>query len=332
MEGALGEPFGKMGYGVLRYSPNPVVAVIDSRYAGSTVQTVIDTPRNVPVVATIAEAKRLGARVLLLGIAPPGGLLPPLWKSQIDSAVKVGMSIVNGLHEPLAPMYANLAPGQFVWDVRQEPDSLVPGTGLASNVASHRILAVGTDMAVGKMTAAFELYRNLGSEARFVATGQIGIVISGSGVPLDAVRVDYASGAIEREVLKAAESKPFAIVIEGQGSLLHPSSSATLPLMRGAVPTHLLLCARAGQTSLTRMPKIKIPPLAELAGLYEEVASACGTSPRPMTLGIALNTSDMSSDIARAYCTRVAEETGLPCADPVRHGAGVFVERLRKSA
>ena len=36
----------------------------------------------------------------------------------------------------------------------------------------------------------------------FIATGQIGITITGDGIPLDAFKVDHACGAVERKVLE----------------------------------------------------------------------------------------------------------------------------------
>lgn len=209
MEGALGADIGKMGYGVLRYSSNPISCVIDSHHAGKSVTDVVASPRNAPVISSVQEAVALGAKALILGIAPPGGRIPETWLSEIDFAVNSGLSIVNGLHEKLSTRYPNLESDQFVWDLRQEPEGLNPGTGAARNLQNKRVLFVGTDMAVGKMTAGLELHRlalEKGLKSAFVASGQIGITITGRGVPLDAVRVDYASGSIEREVLSYSDA------------------------------------------------------------------------------------------------------------------------------
>jgi uncharacterized NAD-dependent epimerase/dehydratase family protein len=313
MEGAVRHYGGKMGVGVLRYSPNPIACVVDSETAGGRTHEVMGVERDVPIVATVEEALALGAKVLVLGIAPPGGLIPEAWIPAIDRAVEGGMFVVNGLHDKLAPRY-----GDQVWDVRTEPSGLQPGTGAAAKLTNKRILMVGTDMAVGKMTAGLELWKALPEGSAFVATGQIGITVTGAGVPLDAIRLDFSAGAIEREVLRYADAP--VVVIEGQGSLVHPGSTATLPLLRGSMPTHLILCARAGQTHLVNAP-VEIPPLSKLRRLYEDVAEACGAFKRPITMGVALNTFHLSDDEeALAACAKVAAETGLPCVDPVRHG------------
>lgn len=321
MEGELGGDAGKMGYGVLRYSPNSVACVIDSKHAGKRVGEVVDTPRSVPIVATIAEAVALGSEAVVLGIAPPGGRIPDRWLSALDEAVAAGLSIVNGLHDQLAPRYPTLQPGQWVWDLRREPEGLSPGTGAAMALPNRRLLLVGTDMAVGKMTAGLEIHRAAlaaGIRSHFVATGQIGITICGSGVALDAVRVDYAAGAIEREVIRARDAE--LVIVEGQGSLGHPGSTATLPLMRGSMPTDLILCVRAGQTHLRRLPHIPIPPLPKVIATLESLATAGGVFPAAKVVSVAVNSSHMSAESAVASIEAIRRETGLPAIDPVRHG------------
>lgn len=329
MEGALGDPSGKMGYGVLRYSPNPILCVIDSRHTGRDAEAVTGIPRPVPVVADVEEARAMGADVFLLGIAPGGGMIPPDWTPVIDRAIALGMSVVNGLHDRLGDRYALLAPDQYVWDIRKEPAGLTTGTGAARELPNRRALLIGTDMAVGKMTAGLEIWtaaKARGIDARFVATGQIGITIVGTGVPLDAVRVDYASGSIEAEVMAQAEGS--LILVEGQGSLIHPASTATLPLLRGSCPTHLVLCVRAGQERLLRVPWVEIPPLRRFAQMYEDLAEACGAFARPKCAGVALNTFGMPVEVAQGWVERIAEETGLPTCDPVRDGAETLVDAL----
>jgi len=330
MEGAVGEIAGKMGYGVLRYSPNPIACVIDSTKAGQDIVALVGSPRACPIVATIEEAYSLGARAMVLGIAPPGGALPNEWFQDLDEAVSRGMSLVNGLHDRLAPRYLNLKPGQIIWDVRVEPEGLGIGMARARELDNKRLLMIGTDMAIGKMTAGLEIVRAAraaGVRAEFVATGQIGIVVSGRGVPLDAIRLDFASGAIEREVIAAADAE--LIVVEGQGSLIHPASSANLPLLRGSCPTHLILCHRAGQKTLVRLPHIAIPPLKDYIRMYEDLATACETYPRPQTVAVSLNTAHVATDDeARAACDAISQETGLVCTDPVRFGADVLASTI----
>jgi uncharacterized NAD-dependent epimerase/dehydratase family protein len=312
-QNAFDGPFAKMAYGVLRYSPNQVVAVIDADHVGKDANE-FGPWRSAPIVDSVAAAKAMGADTLVLGIAPLGGVIPPAWYADLDAAAAAGMAIVNGLHDKLAPRY----PDTTVWDVRTEPIGLTNGTGQAGQLNNRRVLMVGTDMAVGKMTAGLEIWKAI-PNAGFVATGQIGMTILGSGVPLDAIRLDFASGAIEREVMRY-QDRP-VVIVEGQGSIIHPSSSATLPLIRGSVPTHLILCVRAGQTHLRSLPNVAIPGLKELTELYEAIGVAVGTNPRPRTVGVAVNTVHLDDQAASRACEEIARQTGLPAVDPVRHGA-----------
>ena len=324
---------GKMGHGLLRYGSYPIAAVIDREHAGQTSTDVTGIPGDVPIVATINEAIQLGANTLIPGIAPPGGILPSSWSDELIHGLLAGCNLINGLHKPMVddPMYASaLQEDSWIWDVRVEPPGLRSGTGAAAAIDIPRVLTIGTDMAIGKMTVSLECDRaatHLGYRSEFLATGQIGICISGKGVPLDAVRVDFAPGSIEQLVMDAAHDKD-VLWIEGQGSVLHPASTAWLALIRGAVPTHLILCHRAGQETLARVPSVRIPPLKDVISLFETVACAGGALTRPVTVGIAINTSMLTDEEARDYLANVTNETGLPATDPVRYGAAELVHAV----
>src|SRR5579859_689267 len=317
---------GKMGLGLLRYSEAEITAVVDRSHVGEDLRALTGIPRSAPIVGTVADAVALGADTLVPGVAPPGGALPIEWRSEIAAGLAVGMSLVNGLHTPLEgdpELRAALRPGRFIWDVRREPDGLDNGMGRAAHLPALRVLTVGTDMAVGKMSAAIELNRaarRAGQRSRLVASGQIGICIAGEGVALDAVRVDFASGAVEALALRYGHDHDI-LFFEGQGSVLHPASTAWLPLIRGSCPTHLILVHRWGQTALARLPEVVIPPLRTVAALYEAVCAAGGALPAAQVAGIALNCGDLDDDSARAAVAATADETGLPVADVVRFGA-----------
>ncbi len=330
-EATMGKLNAKMAEGILRYGRNPAVAVIDSTQAGKQVRDLCSLDSDVPVVATLAEAQALGAQVLVLGTAPSGGRLPQDWISVLDQAIGSGMSLVNGMHDRLQPRFADrLRTGQWVWDLRVPQGDAPPiSMGRAARLGNTRVLMVGTDMAIGKMTAGLELTRSLqaqGRDAAFLATGQTGIAITGRGIPLDAIRVDHAGGAVERMVLQAADHD--IVVIEGQGSLLHPGSTATLPLMRGSACTHMILCHRAGMDTLDELDHVRIPPLRDVIALNEAVAGAAGALTPARVVGLALNTARLSPAEAERAIGAVADETGLPTADPVRQGAARLAQAL----
>lgn len=331
-EGAMGNDDAKMAEGVLRYSANPICCVVDSRSAGKRVRDVCAVPSDVPIVESVAVAMEMGAQAMVLGTAPSGGRIPESWWEMLDAAVAGGMSIVNGLHDRLAERYTDLPkPDQWIWDIRTPTAEAPPiATGKAAKLGNKRLLMIGTDMAIGKMTAGLEIHRWLlkqGVSAAFLATGQIGITISGRGIPLDAYKVDHACGAVERLVLEAGDSD--VVVVEGQGSFLHPGSTATLPLMRGSCANHLVLCHKAGLERI-RMPgtDVRIPPLRDFVELNEAVARACGSLTEARTIGIALDTRGLGDEEATSLIASLEDEAGLPVQDVVRFGAEKIARHL----
>ena len=323
MEGALDTVFGKMGFGVMRYTEHPIACVIDSRFAGQTVREAVSLPHEIPVVSTVEESLELGGEIFLLGIAPIGGKIPPDWYQPIEKALKAGMSLINGLHDRCEDKFEHLIDPsrQKIWDVRVP--GFVPKIGLqrASKLNNKRVLMVGTDMAIGKMTTGLELFKwakEQGISTDFLATGQIGITVTGKGIPLDAFIVDRAAGAVEQMVLEAGDKD--LVFIEGQGSLLHPGSTATLPLMRGGCPTHLILCHRANMMTIRDTEEVPVPDLNKFIELNETVASVCGSLTKAKTVGISLNTYGLSQAQAIAEIDRLEAKTGLPVTDVIRFG------------
>jgi len=330
LEGGIKGPHGKTGLAFLRYSETNIVAVIDRDSAGKSLVELTEIDQNIPIVADIQTALVYQPEVLLIGIAPSGGKLPDHLNKAVETAVKAGISIVNGLHTLLEPQFPNLQPRQWIWDIRQEPSGLNIAQARAQSLRAQRILAVGTDMAIGKMSTSLELHRaavKQGLKAQFVATGQAGIAIAGQGIPLDAVRVDFAAGAVEKAVLEIGQDQDF-VIVEGQGSLLHPGSTATLPLIRGSQPTGLILVHRAGATHIRDLPNILIPPLPEVIKLYEAVASAGGTFGTVQVKAIALNTFGMNTNVAKEVIASTSQLTGLPCSDVVRFGGATLLPAI----
>lgn len=322
-EGIRGD-HGKTGLTFLRYSEATVVTVIDKQCAGESLASLRGIHRDVPIVEDLATALGYQPDVLLIGIAPSGGKLPPAWEQEVKQAVKAGLSVVNGLHTPIRSLFGNeeipLQAGQRLWDVREEPTELGISSGKARFLSCKRVLTVGTDFSIGKMSTSLELVKRAnqqGYRAKFLATGQGGMMISGAGIPLDAIRVDFAAGAVEKMVLEAGDHYDF-LFVEGQGSLFHPGSTAVLPLLRGSQPTDLILVHRAGQTEIRNFPEIKIPPLAEAVKLYEMLASGVGAFGEIKVAGIALNTFHLDEESAKREIEKVSEETGLPCNDLIR--------------
>ena len=332
MEGFLHSDYGKMGLGVIRYLENPIVGVIDSENAGSNINIQHNIERDIPIYADLEQVIDRGAEVLILGIAPSGGKIPSDWFPLIDRAVEKGMSIINGLHDTLHDRYnvkIKNQKAQWIWDVRIPQIKPKIASAKAATLSNKRLLMIGTDMASGKMTVGLEIYKwakQKGIDTGFVATGQIGITLLGKGTPLDAIKVDHACGAIEQMVMEQQDKS--LIIIEGQGSLLHPGSTATLPLMRGSCPTHMVLCHRADKSTLRTPESIKIPQLNDFIALNESLASVCGTYGEPKVIGIAVNTSKLSDAASGDYVNKLEAETGLPVTDVIRHGVEKIAQLL----
>ncbi len=322
-EGIRGE-HGKTGLTFLRYSKAAIAAIIDYQCVGESLTDLRGIKRDIPIVETMSAALAYHPDVLLIGIAPSGGQLPPAWQEEIKQAIKAGLSVVNGLHTPIRSLFKEelkLQPDQWVWDIREEPAELGIGSSKARFLSCKRVLTVGTDFSIGKMSTSLELVKlaqQQGYRAKFLATGQGGMMLSGGGIPLDAIRVDFAAGAVEKLVLEAGDTDYDFLFVEGQGSLLHPGSTAVLPLLRGSQPTDLILVHRAGQTAIRNFPDLKIPPLPEIIQLYEHLASGMGIFGEVKVKGIALNTFELDDQSAREAIASVSSETGLPCHDVVR--------------
>lgn len=324
---------GKTGKALIRFGDYNIVAVIDASTAGQSLRKLTRMDCDAPVVGTMKEALAFEPDILVVGIAPSGGILPDPWLREVEEAVAAGLSVVSGLHTELGqlPQFQNLPhPGQKIWDVRLEPQGLSVGTGAARLLSSLRVLTVGTDMAVGKMSTSIALHQLAearGMRSSFVASGQTGLMLTEHGVPLDAIRVDFASGSIQQAVVQAGQDADI-VFVEGQGSLCNPASTATLPLMRGTQPTHQILVHRAGETHLSTFTHVKIPPLSSVVQLCEDTAEGGGAFAPAPVVGVALNTWHLSEEEALAAVEAGKEETGLPCTDPIRFGAEPLLEAI----
>ena len=328
-EGTLDFHHGKTAVSLLRYRPEEVVAVVDSENSGSTTEQALGIGGDIPIVSNIAEAMGRQPTALLIGIAPRGGGLPPEWRRQILFAIDNGLDIISGLHYMLNDdaEFAGAAgkAGVTLVDVRQSPPGLPVATLAPRRPGSRVITFVGSDCAVGKMTAALEITseaRGRGMSAAFVATGQTGIMLEGSGIAIDRVIGDFMAGATEQLVVKASEMSDL-VFVEGQGSLLHPGySGVTLALLHGSSPDAMVLVHQAGQTHVDEYP-VRIPELERVVAIYEEAASWIKPA---RVAAVALNTRGLSVEEAERAIADAETRTGLPVTDPVRYGAGKLLD------
>ena len=279
---------------------------------------------------TMEEGVAAGARTLVLGIAGAGGKLPAELIADAEAALNAGLNVAAGLHERLRdqPGLVALARerGLQLFDVREPPRGLSVGKGTPR--AGHRLLTVGTDCSVGKMYATLALTRALqarGVAADFRATGQTGILIAGAGVAVDAVVADFISGAIEQ--LAEARDDDGWDLIEGQGSLFHPSfAGVSLGLLHGAQPEALVLCHEPGRPHMRGIPGRALPGLGEC--LERNLEAARLTSPAVRAIGICLSTSGMDRESALRLCAVTQDKLALPCTDPIAFGVDAIIDRV----
>jgi uncharacterized NAD-dependent epimerase/dehydratase family protein len=271
----------------------------------------------------IREAFAMGARSLVIGVAPIGGQFDPSWLSTLIAALESGLDIVSGMHTQLAsvPELKAVAErtGRQLIDVRRPPKNLPIGTG--AKRTGRRLLTMGTDCALGKKYTALSLtraFRQRLVDADFRASGQTGIMIAGSGIPMDAVVADFIAGAAE-SLSPNAHQKHWD-VIEGQGSLFHPAYAAvTLGLLQGSQPDVIVVCHDPRRREILGCPGYSVPSVAATIELSLHLGRR--TNAHVRCAGASLNTGGMEPAEAEQAITALSEEIGLPVADPIRGGA-----------
>jgi len=287
--------------------------------------TNIDLPE-----VSIDEAVEKGAGTLVVGVANAGGVLPETWVETLVAALEAGLDVASGLHQRLAdiPRIADTAEtnARLLFDARHPHRSFAVGTG--KRRGGKRLLTVGTDCSVGKKYTALAIEGELhdrGHNVTFRATGQTGIFIAGGGIAVDAVVADFISGAIE---WLAPENDPdHWDVIEGQGSLFHPSfAGVSMGLLHGAQADALVMCHEPTRTNMRGLKHQPLPDLAECIRRNEEAARL--VNPDARVVGVAVNTRSLDPDTAKTYLAELEDQLGLPCVDPMVTGVSAIVDKL----
>jgi uncharacterized NAD-dependent epimerase/dehydratase family protein len=313
--------FAKTAFGLRDWTPEACVGQL--RFSDKAVD--LGLPEMSP-----SQAMSAGAKTLVIGIAPPGGQLPASWHRTLLDALNAGLDIAAGLHQRLGEI-AEIAAcarrlGRQIHDVRRSDMTFAVGTG--ERRSGRRLLTVGTDCVLGKKYTALAIAKAMtakGLKADFRATGQTGILISGSGVAVDAVVADFIAGAAE--ALSPANSPDHWDIVEGQGSLFHPAyAGVTLGLLHGSQPDALVLCHDPTRQSLNGFPHMPVIPPEQALAPY--LAAARLTNPKARFVGVSLNTSRLSEAEAQVILRNTAQSMGLPCVDPIRTGVESIVAAL----
>ncbi len=331
----------KTADGILRYATYPIHGIVDSKAKENLAQDVLGVyltnsmHARVPLFSSLKEAReKTGADVLILGAAPEGGELPPEWEQDLLWALEQGMHVVSGMHYSLkenSKFYAAAkTSGAVIWDTRTDISiaEIPVGSAKAYHIKKPVILTVGTDAALGKMTAAYELHKEAqrrGIHSLLVPTGQTCMMIEGWGIAVDALPADFMAGAVEKMLVEntkygeaSAPSEVEGFFVEGQGSLYHPGfSNTTISLIHGAVPTHMVLVHRPSRKHSIGSKLVKLPEIPEAIELYERVILPPYQNAK--IVGVALNTAGMTDEEIQTEIEKISKQTNLPVGDVVRH-------------
>ena len=281
---------------------------------------------------TIAEAAKAGAKTVILGVANRGGFIPASWIVELVKALDLGMDIASGLHTKITEIPALVEAaernGRELFDVRHPKHDFPIANGKKRQ--GKRLLAVGTDVSVGKMFTTLAIDREMqarGMNSDFRATGQTGIFITGAGVSIDAVIADFISGSVEW-LAPENEDPNHWDVIEGQGSLFSASySGVTLGLIHGSQADALVMCHEIGRPHMRGLPDYPVPAIPETIEVCLRMASM--VNPDVKFAGISLNTSNVSDQEAADFKASISAETGLPAVDPLKDGVGSIVDYIQ---
>jgi uncharacterized NAD-dependent epimerase/dehydratase family protein len=335
-EGKLGVFSSKTATSLVRYCAEEVACVLDSEAArsGRSLEDIIGVGAGIPVVRSVAQGLKHKPTQLLIGIAPVGGKLPPAWRKIIRAAIDAGLDIVSGLHHALGEDAEFVAAAKKkcvkIWDCRLPPPDIGVSQDRLRDLPQKRVALVGSDCNLGKMVTAIELDRGLraaGYDSEFVATGQTGIMIAGSGIAVDHVLSDYVNGAAE--LLCWQRRKRKILVIEGQGSVYHPAySGVTVGLLHGSMPHAIIYQHAPERKRIRHYDRFPICPLRQGIRLVEDLVAPIFPA---KVIAVGLNTVGMTPGAAERARRSIEDETGLPTADPIRDGVGALVRATQRA-
>jgi uncharacterized NAD-dependent epimerase/dehydratase family protein len=316
------ETYAKTGAGVAHWSPDKCMGQF--HLEGGTVDLGL-------AEHSIESAANAGAKTLLIGTAVIGGAIPESWTQVLIGAMDHGLDIVAGVHTRLNDIpelrAASERNGVQLIDVRVPPKNLPVGNG--KKRSGKRLLTVGTDCALGKKYTALAIERELiaqGKKATFRASGQTGIMISGAGIPIDAVVADFVSGAAE--VLSPENDADHWDIIEGQGSIFHPGYAAvSMGLLLGSQADAFVVCHQAGRTHISGWPDFKVPTIHEVIERTIEIGKQ--TNPDIHCVGLSINTSKLGEHEAKDFLASLENVFGLQATDPIRFGVENIVRTLK---
>lgn len=333
-EGVFGTTYGKTANGLVRFTKRfRIVAVIDSTKAGQDAGFLLTgIHRGIPIVSTVMEGMALGAKVLVVGVATDGGYIPEEYRKFIRTAIESGLDIVSGLHEFVAedPEFASIAAktGSKITDVRRMfRDFRPPYTGEISEVKAYKVAVLGTDSAIGKRTTAVNITNSLserGIPAIMIGTGQTAWMQGFKHtVVVDSMINDFIPGGLEKVTVEAwREEKPEIMLIEGQGSVLHPAYPGSFEIIGACRPEAIILQHAPMRTYFDGFPGMKIPELEKYMKILELLSDR-------KVIAISLNSENMTAREVDIEMEKIRDRLNIPVFDPLRSNGNVFLEVMQ---
>jgi uncharacterized NAD-dependent epimerase/dehydratase family protein len=347
-EGAFSTLNGKTAHGLVRFTNRyKILGVIDSTCAGRDAGEVLDgKPRSsveksfkenrgifiYPNLAAALQANRHEIKYFVNGLAPEGGRLPESYRQIVAEAIRAGLHIDSGLHEFLSddPEFSALAEqhGVQIRDIRKPParENLHFFSGKIKEVDAIRIAVLGTDSAVGKRTTAWKITHALnviGMKAEMIGTGQTAWLQGAKyGIRLDAIINDYVTGEIEHAIWQCwQEEKPQVMLLEGQGSLMHPAYPGGFELIAAGRPQAIILQTAPMRTTYDGFPDFPMAPLEKEIKALELIAN------RPV-IALTLNHENMNDEEIETTVRQYESQFGIPCCDVLKHGPAKVVNKI----
>lgn len=344
VEGAKDVFHAKTASALLRYRSDDIAYLVDSTHSKGT-PNIFSNVTKTPIVKSITEVAK-NVDVFIICLMLPEGKSPKKWLDEITAALKSGVDVINPFHldfgkiKEIVDALGGLNVGSTsaltkfnntkacIHNIRTVPEDLELLSLKVLDTKAKRILTVGSDCNIGKMLTTLELNKSAqkrGIDSSFIATGQIGMLIKGSGIAVDRVISDFLPGAVERLILE--EQNKEILFIEGQGSIFSPLYSAvTLGLIHGSAPDAMVMCHVPTRKKL-RYTDLDIPDLNMMIRLHEEIASVVN---KCKVVGIALNCHDLNDDEAKVIIKNIEAKTGLPATDPVKFGVEKILDACIK--
>lgn len=322
--------YSKTGNMLIRYKSDEVIGVIDPTQSGKTAHQVLGWGGDIPVFPSFNHLKDLNPTHLVIGSAPQGGQLSSKYRKEIISAISHNCHIISGLHSFLNddPELTKLAT-QFqisLTDLRKPPQKPHFPKGTWKDREFPVLLVTGSDCDTGKMTTAWEIFLALKRRkynVQFIGTGQTGILLSGKGIPIDAVISDFMAGEIEHCLDELSPDTDLAI-IEGQGALNNELySGVTLGLLHGSMPDYLVMTHEPGRKlDVANHP---IPKLDDLMKIHIDLLKPFKSS---QFVGINYLTLKYHDELALDICNSAKNQFQLPVSDIVRFGGHDLIKSI----